>query len=607
MNTSFFRFSIRALLPIFILQAISVASYGSEETAAESHTINDPDVPIGEMVLLLRPLTKEQLLVEAEAWQGHLQQSAEEIAKAEIAVKRQNTEIAKAKEIQEAADETKKKLETAKEKLAEAKESGDTKAMEEAQKATVEAQEGIQKVSQAVTEAAEAADKTAEVQQQMSEETKKDLTEAEGAVNTAQEALDKVKEVVSEQGDKSGDELKEAVKEAQEASDTAQVATEVVEKKVEESLKNMETVDTTAAVMDEAQEAKKTEKVELLEKITELREERTMIIDRFNAVLEALEVKTDPDDSGTLAKIQEYRNYIAAVGGIDLNIEDVTSTWIAVKGWLTSKEGGVRVGKNIGSFFGILLLAWIVSRIASYIFHRFISSFGKTSKLLEDFLVKAVRWVILGLGFIWALTALEISIGPLFAVIGAAGFIIAFALQDSLGNFASGLMILGFKPYDVGDIVDAGGASGKVTSMNLVSTTIKTFDNRQMIVPNNKIWHDVIINVTADKVRRVDLEFGIGYGDDVDFTQTVLHDIVKNHPKVLADPAPTIKLHSLGDSSVNFICRPWVNTVDYWDVYWDITNTVKKRFDSEGISIPFPQRDVHVFMETAKTEIKEEK
>ena len=222
---------------------------------------------------------------------------------------------------------------------------------------------------------------------------------------------------------------------------------------------------------------------------------------------------------------------------------------------------------------------------------------NNVSQLLEDFLVKAVRWVVMALGIIMALAALEISIGPLLAVVGAAGFVIAFALQDSLSNFASGLMILFFKPFDVGNIVEAGGVSGYVTSMNLVSTTIKTFDNKKMVVPNNKIWNDVITNATGVETRRVDMEFGIGYADDIDKAQAILEEIATSHPKVLADPAPTIRVHTLGDSSVNFVCRPWARTEDYWTVYWDVTETVKKRFDAEGVGIPFPQRDVHLYLE----------
>jgi small conductance mechanosensitive channel len=155
-------------------------------------------------------------------------------------------------------------------------------------------------------------------------------------------------------------------------------------------------------------------------------------------------------------------------------------------------------------------------------------------------------------------------------------------------------MILLYRPFDVGDVVEAGGVSGKVSHMSLVNTTFMTFDNQRLVVPNNNIWGAVITNVTAQRTRRVDLVFGISYGDDIEKAEKVLHEIVDAHEAVLDDPEPTIRLHELGESSVNFIVRPWVRTDDYWSTYWDLTKAVKKRFDEEGISIPFPQRDVHV-------------
>lgn len=177
-------------------------------------------------------------------------------------------------------------------------------------------------------------------------------------------------------------------------------------------------------------------------------------------------------------------------------------------------------------------------------------------------------------------------------------------MQDSLSNFASGLMILLFRPFDTGDVVDAGGVSGTVRSMNLVSTTIRTFDNKMMVVPNNKIWGDVITNASNVTERRVDMEFGIGYDDDVDRAQQILEEIVSSHPNVLKEPAPTIRMNALGDSSINFICRPWAKTADYWGVYWDVTREVKRRFDAEGIGIPFPQQDVHLYVAEAPAKEK---
>ena len=137
--------------------------------------------------------------------------------------------------------------------------------------------------------------------------------------------------------------------------------------------------------------------------------------------------------------------------------------------------------------------------------------------------------------------------------------------------------------------------SGKVKQMSLVSTTITTFDNQRVIVPNKKIWGDVIRNMNAEDKRRVDLVFGIGYDDDIELADKVLHEIVDNYELALDDPAPVIRLHTLGESSVDFIVRPWVKTSDYWTAYWEITRAVKKRFDEEGISIPFPQQDMHIY------------
>jgi small conductance mechanosensitive channel len=196
---------------------------------------------------------------------------------------------------------------------------------------------------------------------------------------------------------------------------------------------------------------------------------------------------------------------------------------------------------------------------------------------------------------------LGIRLGPLLAGLGIAGFIVGFALQDTLSNFASGIMILIYRPYDVGDLIDVAGVFGEVNKMSLVTTTISTLDNQMIVVPNNKIWGDVIKNLTAQDMRRVDMVFGIAYSDDITKAEDILNDILKSHDKILDNPEPMVRVHTLGESSVDFVVRPWVKVDNYWDVYWDVTKTVKLRFDEEGISIPFPQRDVHVYNNSANT------
>jgi small conductance mechanosensitive channel len=204
------------------------------------------------------------------------------------------------------------------------------------------------------------------------------------------------------------------------------------------------------------------------------------------------------------------------------------------------------------------------------------------------------RNLIIAIGGLIALSQLGISFGPLLAGLGIAGFILGFALQDSLANFASGMMILLYRPFDVGDLVEVSGAYGRVSQMSLVNTTILTLDHQTLIVPNNRIWGDVIKNVTAQDIRRVDLVFGISYEDDIPNAERIMNAILKDHPKVLADPEAVVKVNELADSSVNFVVRPWVNTDDYMDTWWDITREVKLRFDAEGITIPYPQRTVHL-------------
>lgn len=218
------------------------------------------------------------------------------------------------------------------------------------------------------------------------------------------------------------------------------------------------------------------------------------------------------------------------------------------------------------------------------------------SQLMQDFFIAMSGNLVWVIGILVGLSQIGLNLTPVLTGFGIAGVIIGFALQDTLSNFAAGMMLLIYRPFDVGDFVFAGGVDGKVSHMSLVNTTIKTFDNQIIIVPNSKIWGDVIKNVTHERVRRVDMVFGIGYGDDLLKAERVLTEIVSEHPSVLRAPEPMIKVHTLNTSSVDFIVRPWVKTDDYWDVYWDVTKEVKLRFDREGISIPFPQQDVHLHM-----------
>lgn len=259
-------------------------------------------------------------------------------------------------------------------------------------------------------------------------------------------------------------------------------------------------------------------------------------------------------------------------------------------------NNGPSVTFKIIVFILILFISSLIAKIVTRVATKTVrASKLKFSKLLQEFFISLSSKAVFAIGLLVALSQLGFELGPLLAGFGIAGVIIGFALQDTLSNFASGMMILVYRPFDVGDLINAAGVTGRVSHMSLVSTTIKTLDNQRLIIPNNKIWGDTINNITAEHQRRVDMTFGISYSDNIELAETILKDIVTQHPKVQATPEPIVKLHTLGESSVDFIVRPWVKPDDYWDVYWDVTRAVKMRFDAEGISIPFPQRDVHIY------------
>ncbi len=320
--------------------------------------------------------------------------------------------------------------------------------------------------------------------------------------------------------------------------------------------------------------------------LNRLREEQSALIDRFSTVISAFEAK---GGDGT-----ELRAYAKAVSGVRLDITDASATWDAVTGWLTSREGGVKWLLGLLRVLAILLVFWIIAGLVKRAVKKAAAVNDTFPELLEQFFIKISFRMVMLIGLLVALSSVGFNVGALLALIGGASFIIGFALQDTLGNFASGLMLLIYRPFDVGDVVEVGGVSGKIDQVSLVSTTIRTFDNKMVLVPNKKVWGEVITNASASKRRRVDMVFGIGYEDDAEKAKGILERLVAGHDKVLEDPEPVVQLHELADSSVNFICRPWVATPDYWDVHWDITRQVKEEFDAAGISIPYPQQDVHL-------------
>lgn len=253
---------------------------------------------------------------------------------------------------------------------------------------------------------------------------------------------------------------------------------------------------------------------------------------------------------------------------------------------------------NIAFGAAIFIVGLMVSKVLTSTLRKLLSKAG-LDQLLVNFVCSISHAVLLLMVTIAALDQLGVDTTSLIALLGAAGLAIGLALQGSLQNFASGVLLIVFRPFKTGDFVDIAGTSGTVQAINIFSSTLKTPDNKEVIVPNGAIYSGVITNYSSQPTRRIDMVFGIGYGDDLAKTKSVLEEIMAADDRILKDPAPTIAVAELGDSSVNFVVRPWVKGADYWAVRFDVTEKVKLRFDQEGISIPFPQMDVHVSNENS--------
>ncbi|MBV1915146.1 MAG: mechanosensitive ion channel [Pseudomonadales bacterium] len=246
---------------------------------------------------------------------------------------------------------------------------------------------------------------------------------------------------------------------------------------------------------------------------------------------------------------------------------------------------------------GLAVVIFIVGRIVAGMVVRGVASVMKKSKMDEiliEFLSSILGALLTLVVIIVALNQLGVDTTSFIALIGAAGLAIGLSLQSSLQNFAAGVMLIIFKPFKVGDFVEAAGVSGVVESISIFSSTMRTGDNREMIIPNGSIYGGTITNFSAKETRRVDMIFGIGYDDDLKKAKEVLNTIINADERILKEPAPVIAVSELADSSVNFVVRPWVKSADYWGVLFDITEQVKLTFDDQNISIPYPQMDIHM-------------
>ena len=273
------------------------------------------------------------------------------------------------------------------------------------------------------------------------------------------------------------------------------------------------------------------------------------------------------------------------------NIPDLGIDWNQLLEMAQTK--GIDFGINLAIALAIFYVGKFVIRLVVRGVRKVMRA-QEVDKTLETFVCNLVSMVLLVVVIIAAIGQLGIQTTSFIAIFGAAGLAVGLALQGSLSNFAAGVLIVLFRPYKVGDFIEAAGISGVVEQVQILTTMFKTGDNKQIIVPNGQIMDSIITNYSANDTRRVDMVVGVSYDDDLDKVRSTLQKLIDAEDRILDEPACTIAVSALADSSVNFVVRPWVKTSDYWGVMFDMTEAIKKRFDQEGISFPFPQQDVHL-------------
>jgi small conductance mechanosensitive channel len=291
--------------------------------------------------------------------------------------------------------------------------------------------------------------------------------------------------------------------------------------------------------------------------------------------------------SGETAEVTATTPPVDVMEVIPTSVEEVSQLW------LTVQDLGTDWGIKALAALAILIIGrWVAKGIRRGV--RRMMEKGGVDPIIIGFVGSITYIALLAFVVIAALGQLGIQTTSFIAILGAAGLAVGLALQGSLANFAAGFLMIIFRPFRVGDFVEAAGVAGVVKDMQIFTTTLKTGDNKTIIIPNAKISGDNIINYSAEENRRVDMTVGVAYDADLSKVMDVLNDIISKDERILSDPAPQVAVAELADSSVNFVVRIWTKTGDYWAVKCDTTETIKNRFDEAGIGIPFPQRDIHI-------------
>ena len=608
-------------------------------------TTEDPTIPVDELKLLVKPLTLEELQNESEGWLLLLKEKVKQISDAEIAIKRQNRSIDKQEEAADALEgakvalkaaesarsvanpgspeyeEAAKKVEEAKENLKKAesaieeavttkkellhdealndalekaKETGELekakqtleKAKQERENLTAgslaydEATKKIDSLDEAIKtfESAQEAQKTATPDSPEYEKTTQQLEAAEESLNKARSAIDGINKTEAQSSQKL-DKVANVIGETEiSTSSGTKIAgpIDVVDQKQNLKQKGKQ-LEKAAQQLEKNAEADSNLKNQLVVNVTEAQSERTAIVDRFKVVLDELELKGgDP---------KSYKQYIDAINTVQLDLQDAEGLGVRLISWFQSPEGGLRWGINLGKFVGIVVASIIVSQILAILLKRFLVKFDNVSGLMREFTIMIVKRGGVVVGCMLALTALEVSLGPIIALLGGASFVLAFALQSNLGNLASGLMMMLYKPFDVGDEVKVNGIWGYVDDVTLANTKLKGFQGQIFSIPNNVVWSGTIETLTQTKTRKVSIWLRISFDENLEALERLLVEIMKSHPKVLQDPPPSSSVSQIEDYYISVGIGGWTKTEDYWGVHADAIRMIRERLTKEGIPV----------------------
>ena len=612
----------------------------------QAFTTKDQTISVDELELLVKPLTVEELSNEAVAWLLLLKEQVREISNAEIAIKKQNEAIDQQEEATKLLEKAQKDLAKAQE--AQKNAAPDSPEYEEATKLLEQAQEELEQAQVFIEEAQETKaelrqDET--LSDALEEGEKKgELDEAKAVLEQAQKDREEleVSSLEYESATENIDALEEAIKvfeEAQEAfsnttADTpeytqaeqevekarltlqeAQEAITGVKKSEGETDTNLDEVgellENTDLKLDGeskvAQESELTEiegnleekeeqlfdTVEQLKKqaeedaelknqlvettITQLREVQISLIERFNVVLDELEAKGGDGSS--------YRQYIEAISAIEIDLQDTEGLGVRLISWLKSEDGGLKLGINAATFVVIVLVVSILAQILSLLIRKFLTKFGNTSLVLRNLVILIVNrgGIVVGIGL--GLAALGVNLAPIIALIGGASFVLAFALQNSLDNLASGLLLIVYKPFDVNDEIEVAGFLGWVTEITLANTKIKGWQGEIYTVPNSAIVGDTITNFTMEEKRKGSITVKIGIDININKVKKVLLDVAHSHPLTLKEPYPSVFAKEYEEIGVSLLFSFWTKTEDFWTTWDELICMIQERFEKEDIPI----------------------